>query len=134
MNEVLRRQVEDDCPILHFDMREHSFTDAHSFLDSMQEQVVPWTSSIAKHAAKFVSVVDTPYFNFKDIDKIYSDSRLSTPEKVRRLFSCLSTSLPQYSFWTGRKCPILFIHEANLMSNLTATKEGKIVLMQLLTF
>ena len=59
---------------------------------------------------------------------------MSISQKLKCIFSFIVKNMPNHSFWTGEQYPILFIDEANKMSMLTRTEEGRDALEQLLEF
>ena len=136
LEEVLRRQG-DDCPVCAIDMREHAFTDALSFLIAMEKNLVPWYNSIGKLAKHLMP--DHVQVGSSFASATFNLSEIYTPDmnvsgKLESLFGLIIKNTPKFSFWTGKKSPIFFIDEANKMSNLTHTKQGRYVLMIFLEF
>ena len=136
LNKVLNieQSADSNSPVVAIDMREIPFTDAPSFLNAMEEFLAPWYNRVKEMATNFSVKVGNDLGNVTFVPGKLYEPDMSVPQKLKCIFSFIVKNMPKHSFWTGEQCPILFIDEANKMSMLTRTKEGRDALEQLLEF
>lgn len=137
LNHVLKK-LKGERPIVSIDMREHSFRDVNSFLSSMEGKFREWHKAMKESAIGFrigAGLPEVGHFETEmKLSTIY-DNETAPSKKLEKLYGFFVKNLPDYSLWSGKRIPILFIDEANEMANLPKSgEEGAGALRDLLNF